>query len=270
METKTRQETPLPPPPPPPSLFPQSTHFNRSEVDTTRAFRSVKEAVAIFGERFLASQIHTSKPTLSSPSPLLSGKYSNPSPPLLFPPPRASSSSSIDVPPNTSESPLLEKFIEELEETKREVKELKARETETEIVVASLNAEVHKNSAKLAAAEATAAALAAMKAKGVVREEEEIKSEGNKNELVLFKRAPSLAQVLGMGEETSSGDGYKRFTIGNSYKKKKKKQQQEQRKKKPIIPLITEFFRRSKKDHVETCTSKYISSYYNNSSLYYC
>ncbi|KAL0422249.1 UNVERIFIED_CONTAM: hypothetical protein Slati_3247800 [Sesamum latifolium] len=134
----------------------------RSNVDTSRPFRSVKEAVAVFGERFLAGEIYTPKPfsfprketPFFAPSPVVEREpqhwsHSSSSP-------RGSSSSN-----DTALSDTVKKLEAELENTKAELKLLKERESETEVALASLNAEVHKNMSKLALAEAAVAARAA-------------------------------------------------------------------------------------------------------------
>ncbi|KAK6121343.1 hypothetical protein DH2020_044915 [Rehmannia glutinosa] len=123
-------------------------------VDTSRPFRSVKEAVAIFGERIMVGpHIYSPNPfTLPkkdtpnfSPSPKLdkesSSKYSSPSTP------RSSSYTSHD----TTLFDTVRKLEAELDQTKAELKLLKERESETEVALASLNAELHKNMSELAA-----------------------------------------------------------------------------------------------------------------------
>lgn len=94
-----------------------------------------------------------------------------------------------------------------------ELKLLKKRESETEIALATLNAELHKNMSKLAEAEAVAAKNA------VVNEDEK-----KVRELMMMRMdsrsSQSLAQILSIGD-------------GNVNMEKKKK---------PIVPIVTDFF----------------------------
>ncbi|KAK6121158.1 hypothetical protein DH2020_045079 [Rehmannia glutinosa] len=197
-------------------------------VDTSRPFRSVKEAVAIFGERIMVGpHIYSPNPfTLPkkdtpnfSPSPKLdkesSSKYSSPSTP------RSSSYTSHD----TTLFDTVRKLEAELDHTKAELKLLKERESETEVALASLNAELHKNMSELAArAEAAKPA-----ASGPVSEEEKKRDLFGRME---NSHLPILAQVLGVGEKES-------LYLGRKKEKKGMK-------KKPIIPLVGDllFFRK--------------------------
>ncbi|KAK2966089.1 hypothetical protein RJ640_025585 [Escallonia rubra] len=140
----------------------------RSNVDTSRPFRSVKEAVAVFGERILTGEIYSPKPFTFSKqdtSPTFS-----PSPQIF----------------RDRDDPQLEETLKkleaELEETKTELKLLKERESETEVALASLNAELHKNMSKMAKAEAAAAAAA-------------------KASVTRVDSSPTLAQILSVAEK---------------------------------------------------------------------
>ncbi|KAI3695118.1 hypothetical protein L1987_78106 [Smallanthus sonchifolius] len=104
-----------------------------SNVDTSSAFRSVKEAVEIFGERFLTGEILLPKQELT---PSWKSTHSSRTSWRSFSPPRE------------IEEPLvinsLKKLESELEETKKELRLLKEKELETEAALASLNAELRK------------------------------------------------------------------------------------------------------------------------------
>ncbi|CAO2836472.1 unnamed protein product [Amaranthus hypochondriacus] len=246
-----------------------------STVDSSRPFPSVKQAVAIFGERVLLKQFHSpspSKPPLKSEN----GTSHNPSdssayePPTPSPPtPTCSSTiSSISSPlpvkqtaseirtspetqtPNNDNNHnhgkivhgndlvmmlmVLKRLESELQETKMEVKLLKERESETEVALASLNAEFHKNMSKIAKIEAAQASKSAAKSVTLV---DEIQSGIKENEErkkceVMVKNSnvdsPTLAQIL----RITDYDSY--FGDTNYIKKSMKK--------KPIIPLLTDLF----------------------------
>jgi len=244
-------------------------------VDTSRPFSSVKEAVAIFGQRImLPVQTHTMNSKSASPiaasrsinqnakprspglsqtvklviptaspsisqtaklviptaSPSISQTASSSSSPwkqrsLLPPSPQGPKEEIMDV---------LKKLEAEITETKTEVKMLKERESETEVALATLNAELHKNMSKIAKAEANAAGKsAAAMAKSVSFKDIKEKENGEdqrRKELMrkMHKEYPSLAQILDSNK--GNRDGY----FANTKKTKKKK--------KPIIPLVGDFF----------------------------
>lgn len=200
-----------------------------STVDTSRPFRSVKEAVAILGERLLVGEIYSPKPYNANYVPIkqeTAWKYfSSPSP----------------IKPKVLEDnenvifDTLKKLEAELEETKVELKLLKERESETEVALASLNAELHKNMSRQAEAEAAAAAAAATRAVSIERANSGIRSEEErKRELMIrMEDSPStLAQILSLGDQ----EGY----FGG-------KQERKMMKKKPIIPLVGDLFSRKKR-----------------------
>ncbi|KAJ4966031.1 hypothetical protein NE237_017880 [Protea cynaroides] len=223
----------------PPSEKTITTDYSGT-VDTSRPFRSVKEAVAIFGERFLAGDIYPKK------------SYRQPI--LEFPP---STPSTLSNPKQARDDEhalekTLKKLEAELEETKRELKLLKEKESETEIVVASLNAELHKNMSKMAQAEAAAAAKAVSNTRAVVvfREKkeneiiEEEEEERKKDPTVRMESSLSLAKMLNHGEK----EGY---YYGITKKQKKKK---------PIIPLVGDLLFSRKKGSSTTLHNPLYSS----------
>lgn len=212
-----------------------------SNVDTSSPFRSVKEAVAILSERLLLGEMYSPSP---KPYNVNVGEMFSPSPKPY----------SVNIVPNTTrnlvfsddDSPTrnlvfsdnkredeslvldaLKKLEAELEETKVELKMLKERESETEVALASLNAELHKNMSKLAKAEAAAATNAL-----IANRNREVREEERKRELMIkMEDSTTLAQILSLGEEGYFG--------GKVHEKKAMK-------KKPIIPLVGDLFSRKK------------------------
>lgn len=225
-----------------PFSLPQSPSLDySSNVDTSSPFRSVKEAVAILSERLLLGEMYSPSP---KPYNVNVGDMFSPSPKPY----------SVNIVPNTTrnlvfsddDSPTrnlvfsdnkredeslvldaLKKLEAELEETKVELKMLKERESETEVALASLNAELHKNMSKLAKAEAAAATNAL-----IANRNREVREEERKRELMIkMEDSTTLAQILSLGEEGYFG--------GKVHEKKAMK-------KKPIIPLVCDLFSRKK------------------------
>ncbi|XVF45897.1 hypothetical protein PTKIN_Ptkin02bG0245000 [Pterospermum kingtungense] len=197
----------------------------RSNVDTSRPFRSVKEAVAVFGERLLVGEIYTPKTyTYSRP----------PSQEITW-----FSRKEEDEQHQQRVMDALKKLEAELEETKTELKLLKKRESETEIALASLNAELHKNMSKLAVAEAAAARAATSVTPRALnfemRNGEDIAREEEKRREILkkMKNTPTLSQILSIDEK----EGY----FGG------KRDQRKLMKKKPIVPLVGDCFFKKKR-----------------------
>ncbi|XP_030459345.1 WEB family protein At2g17940 [Syzygium oleosum] len=203
-----------------------------SNVDTSRPFSSVKEAVAIFGERILAGDMYSPKPH-NSPKPEVgtSWSFSTPSPMVKLPP-REEAEGEQHASSNN-----LKKLEAELAETKLELKLLRERESITEVALASLNAELHKNMSRLAQAEAAAAAKAAATRRSTDFERgtgaDAMKEQEKISEMVIrMESSPTLAQILSISEK---GD-YSGCT-------KEKKMM----KKKPIVPLVGDWFSRKKR-----------------------
>ncbi|KAI3936763.1 hypothetical protein MKW92_033668 [Papaver armeniacum] len=241
---------------------------NDAKVDTSRAFRSVKEAVAIFDERLLAGVFFSSSPKPQTVSTSFKSQEIQPSKLPSSPPPlppqlplvltTSSNISPIKQKPtedgNATVKNMLKKLENELEETKRELNLLKERESETEVALATLNAELHKNMAKMDEAEALAAGeKAALGSKrstqlyiggsgdhkyaGSSHEADDIREEITKME----RYSTSLAEVLSLGEK----EGY--FDHFQDKKTLKKNKMASIKKEKPIIPLVGDFFSRKKK-----------------------
>ncbi|XP_010912575.1 uncharacterized protein [Elaeis guineensis] len=235
----------------------------RPEVDTARPFRSVKEAIAVFGERFLAGHAYYQRTNSSvkldaaTPKPI----YSLPPPPPPLPPKPIHSASSSPACCTSSASQFnqegedeliilssLRKLEVELEETRRELMLLKERESETEIAVANLKKKLHKVMSKLTEMEATKAAEGGL---AVERQSTEVQSDRWVNERTRdiearFEYLPTLAQALSLGDIEAD--------FGGRGKRKVQK-------KKPIIPLIGDMFSR-KKGSSDLNTSLYSQSYY--------
>ncbi|KAI3917913.1 hypothetical protein MKW98_000147 [Papaver atlanticum] len=237
---------------------------NDAKVDTSRAFRSVKEAY-FFSSSPKPQTVSTSfKNRETKPSKASSILPSSPPPPPLPPQLSLVLTTSSNISPikqkptedgNATVKNMLKKLEIELEETKRELNLLKERESETEIALATLNAELHKNMSKMAEAEAVAAgekaALGSKRSTQLYRagRGEDLKYVGIsheddiREELTKMERySTSLAEVLSLGEK----EGY--FDHFQDKKTLKKNKMASIKKEKPIIPLVGDFFSRKKKN----------------------
>ncbi|KAL3625649.1 hypothetical protein CASFOL_028287 [Castilleja foliolosa] len=197
---------------------PESTITDYSStIDTSRPFRSVKEAVAVFGERILVGEVYNPKPFT----------FPEIETPFFSPSPSPMNSSIYSYETTMTTTPLSEtvkKLEAELEDTKNELKVLKERESENEVALASLNAEIQKNMSKLQAEAEVAWASRDGNAK-MIREEEKKRDAYLKGTTSNSKK---LAQILSIGEDES-------LFVGRKKEKKVMK-------KKPIVPLVGNFF----------------------------
>ncbi|GJX33561.1 hypothetical protein Tco_0243416 [Tanacetum coccineum] len=192
-----------------------------SNVDTSLAFRSIKEVVVVFEERVLIREIFSPSPKLPFTLPKQETRSWKPT---YSPQPSwklySSSRNTKEESPSLLDTSL-KKLETELEETKKELKLLKDRESGIEVALDFLNAELHKNMSKIAKAGATKAA----------------------------KKVAALKSSTNMANVVSSGVGWKKTT------------EKKVTKKKPIIPLLGDLFSKKKgksNDSVSRSTLKRI------------
>uniref|UniRef100_A0A0D9XQ12 Uncharacterized protein n=1 Tax=Leersia perrieri TaxID=77586 RepID=A0A0D9XQ12_9ORYZ len=171
---------------------------DRVEVDTARPFRSVKEAVAVFGERILVADARPTNPNPitsidipisrheasssasatttaadSSPDAMEEDEMDDhPAPaavvPMMYSAPSSPQSSPSPQSPNNGEGETetvtvmrsVKKLEAEVAETRQEVAQLRKRSSEMEMAVASLNAQLHRGLSKIADMESPAPAPA--------------------------------------------------------------------------------------------------------------
>ncbi|GAB2226049.1 hypothetical protein Drorol1_Dr00021835 [Drosera rotundifolia] len=189
-------------------------------VDTSSPFRSVKEAVAVFGHRLLIGDTLPPKPVIKVINEISRERdqqhvHRNHVP------------LSYQKDDNKSLETMLKKLAIELEEAKFEIKLLKERESETQVALAFVNALLHRNMSRMVEAEAAEAAKAV--ATGSKNEKNMPRKE--RVERYLSSTSTTLGEVLRFGE---------REELGKLLMMNKKK-------KKPIVPLVSEMFVRKKR-----------------------
>ncbi|WOL01526.1 WEB family protein [Canna indica] len=222
---------------------------DRSEVDTTSPFTSVKEAVAVFGERFLAGNLSSRRTSTSVELDITSQAiYSLPPPPkpplfsANYSPPSVSSTTfrlaNHDRDDELTVLGALKKLEAELYKTRCELKQLRERQSETKVAVATLCLRIQRRMSKLGEGEeASNVATSAM-------EEQPWKVGSDRWRDQERVHLPSLAQALSIGrmEERSRG-------------------KMKLRKRKPIIPLIGDLIPK-KRSSTDLRGSIYSPSFY--------
>ncbi|XP_021826645.1 WEB family protein At1g75720 isoform X2 [Prunus avium] len=202
--------------------------MKRAEIDTRQPFRSVKEAVSLFGEKFLAGELYATQ--LKQNGAHENGHRHGPASRI------GSVTAELEETKQSlqkarEESELMENCLsslkQELERTKRELHQLKEREYEKQFVEAEIIEDVRNivedsDSTKF-------------EIKTHTSDEEEGSFEFQNKRYVTFANPPSLAQVkiaqgLGVDEKLQRHPSL-------SLKKKKNK---------PFIPLIAGMFSKKK------------------------
>ncbi|XP_074310103.1 uncharacterized protein LOC141645813 [Silene latifolia] len=150
---------------------------------------------------------------------------------------------------------VLKKLEVELQETKAELKLLKEKGTETELALASLNAELHKSMSKIAKVETDEEVGKATTKSITVYDEGENKETETRNEektirselMVKSIDSPTLAQILSISDY-------------EGYFKENKSKTKRLMKKKPIVPLVTDLCLWKKKESPNHVVSEPIFS----------
>ncbi|XP_075477659.1 WEB family protein At1g75720-like [Primulina tabacum] len=199
----------------------------RSNVDSSRPFRSVKEAVAVFGERFLVGEVYSSKKPFSFPE--KEAPFFTPGQKVYEETWTRHSSPSYGQ--NMTLSDTVKKLEVELEETKAELKLLKEKESDTEVALAMLNAELHQSMSKLAPVD-----LVRGVGDVITRGDQEEKRERRTS-------SQSLRQILNVGQNEGLFWGKKVV------------------KKKPIIPFVGGLFSGKKRTSKSMYSSLHSSSH---------
>lgn len=197
-------------------------------VDSARPFRSVKEAVAVYGERLLSGNANSKLDLTSRPIP------------TVFPsPPSYSSPAALSIQDDHVEITALSslrKLEAEVAAVKQEVVRLKERESDTARTIAALSSQLQKGVSKFAAANAAESQLPSR------AQSERWRDRSTRDMEESFEYLPCLGQALGISD------------LEDKFGRRRRRKIKLQNKQKPIVPLIGDLFSRKKSafDHNAT------------------
>ncbi|XP_009335075.1 WEB family protein At1g75720 isoform X2 [Pyrus x bretschneideri] len=199
----------------------QVTRTRRAEIDTRQPFRSVKEAVALFGEKVLAGELYASQLKQNEANENRHG----PALSRIGTVRAELEDTKQSLQKARQESELMENCLsslkQELERTKRELQQLKEREYEKHFIETEIEDVriVDEDSTKFTT-------------KTQASSEEDESFEFQKKRYVAFGNPPSMSQVM-----IAQGGVHETLERHHSLTKKKKK---------PMIPLIAGIFSKKK------------------------
>ncbi|XP_039844171.1 uncharacterized protein LOC120703998 [Panicum virgatum] len=186
---------------------------SRAEVDTSRPFRSVRQAVEVFGERYAGGGSGGGGSIASSESSV-----------KLSAPPAASSSTVLEL-----ELACLKKLEEDLAEAKGELVELRQRQAQMEVAVSSLSAQFSRGLAVFSGlGKGKEVAVGEDECSGHGRVRSDRWDESRAEEwMASLDYLPSLSEALAikMIEDDLGGDGKGRNAKNKAARKKKHKKQ---------------------------------------------
>ena len=191
---------------PSPMAVMEATAASRAEVDTSRPFRSVRQAVEVFGERYAGGGNGSSSNASSESSVKLSA------------PPAASSSMVLEL-------DCLRKLEEDLAEAKGELVELRQRQAHMEVAMSSLSAQFSRGLAVFSGL-----------GKGMAVAEDEYSGHGRVRSdrwderraeewMASLEYLPSLSEALAIKMIEDDGKGRKAKNAKNKAARKKHKKQ---------------------------------------------
>ncbi|XP_050365844.1 WEB family protein At1g75720 [Argentina anserina] len=208
--------------------------MKRAEIDTRQPFRSVKEAVAMFGERVLAGEVYATKLKQLQDEASENGHGAS----KIGTVTAELEQTKQNLQKAKQESELMETCLsslkQELDRTKRELQQLKEREYDKhfiesdEIEDVNIVEDDHSTKVENKSSAQRYINVADMDDEGL---------EFQKKRYVTFAHSPSAAKVM----IPQGGTGVEKLERRSSSLKKKKK--------KPLIPLIAGIFSKKKESH---------------------